>query len=329
MTVKLPVALLAALTLNACAHETPPPQITYDSDAFRPAKTITPPSAPAVPVSINAAMPPNLGVQTPNDPHPPLARVTRANAGALQEPHTDAYLNATQVYGFSDGALYHLYAAPQQVSDVVLEPGETLTAISAGDTVRWAVGDTASGSGATRQVHVMVKPFSAGLKTNLVILTNRRTYHLVLESTGHAAMAAISWTYPSQDLIAGHAVYGAGISTVDTGVALDALNFRYSITGDAPAWRPLRAFDDGSKVYVEFPSRIDQGEAPPLFVVGAQGSTDLVNYRVKGNYYVVDQLFAAAELRLGADPQQVVRIERTDGKPKRSGLSGLFGGGSP
>ncbi len=115
-------------------------------------------------------------------------------------------------------------------------------------------------------------------------------------------------------------------------IALDALNFRYSITGDTPAWRPLRAFDDGSKVYVEFPARIDQGEAPPLFVVGAQGSTDLVNYRVKGNYYVVDQLFAAAELRLGADPQQIVRIERTDGKPKRSGLGAAWqqrSGGDP
>jgi hypothetical protein len=65
-------------------------------------------------------------------------------------------------------------------------------------------------------------------------------------------------------------------------------------------------------VYIEFPERIDQGEAPPLFVVGVHGGSELVNYRVRGNYYVVDQLFAAAELRLGANPQQVVRIDRTD-----------------
>ena len=38
----------------------------------------------------------------------------------------------------------------------------------------------------------------------------------------------------------------------------------------------------------------------------------LVNYRVQGNYYVVDRLFAAAELRLGSDPQRIVRIVRTD-----------------
>ena len=54
---------------------------------------------------------------------------------------------------------------------------------------------------------------------------------------------------------------------------------------------------------------------PPLFVVGPSGDSQLVNYRVRGNYFIVDRLFAAAELRLGQDPQQVVRISRTDGKP--------------
>ena len=44
---------------------------------------------------------------------------------------------------------------------------------------------------------------------------------------------------------------------------------------------------------------------------GADGASNLVNYRVRGNYYIVDQLFDAAELRLGQDHQQVVRIKRT------------------
>ena len=92
---------------------------------------------------------------------------------------------------------------------------------------------------------------------------------------------------------------------------MDALKFRYEIDGDKPHWRPLRAFDDGRKVYIQFPARIDQGEAPPLFVVSSEGETQLVNYRVKGRYYVVDRLFARAELRLGEKDQQVVRIDRT------------------
>lgn len=67
-------------------------------------------------------------------------------------------------------------------------------------------------------------------------------------------------------------------------------------------------------MYIQFPRRIDQGEMPPLFVVGPEGDNQLVNYRVRGSYYIVDRLFAAAELRLGEDSQQVVRISRMDGR---------------
>jgi type IV secretion system protein TrbG len=66
----------------------------------------------------------------------------------------------------------------------------------------------------------------------------------------------------------------------------------------------------------EFPAGIGQGEMPPLWAIGAQGGAELVNYRVQGNHMIVDRLFAAAELRLGGDPQQKVRIVRTDGRPQ-------------
>ncbi|HCR1727050.1 TPA: TrbG/VirB9 family P-type conjugative transfer protein, partial [Pseudomonas aeruginosa] len=80
----------------------------------------------------------------------------------------------------------------------------------------------------------------------------------------------------------------------------------------------LRAFDDGEKVYIQFPAGIAQGELPPLFVIGAQGDGQLVNYRFRAPYYVVDRLFGAAELRLGGDGGDVVRIERTDGVARRN-----------
>ncbi len=139
-------------------------------------------------------------------------------------------------------------------------------------------------------------------------------------------MASVSWSYPSDALITQKAEAAAvqAAAPVDTGIAVQDINFRYAITGDNPPWRPLRAFDDGHKVYIEFPGRIDQGEVPPLFVIGPDGDSELVNYRMRGNYYVVDRLFGAAELRLGQDKQQVVRISRTDGTPPKSG--GLFAG---
>jgi len=244
----------------------------------------------------------------------PRLRVDTANRAALQEPTSDGYINAIQVYPYSDGVLYRLYAAPQEVSDIALQPGETLIAISAGDTTRWVVGDTMSGSGSGKQVHILVKPFAAGLRTNLVVTTDRRSYHLQLESTDRTYMAAVSWTYPQDGLLSPRAdgALPVQVASMQSGLSPADLHFRYAISGDSPPWKPLRAFDDGTHVYIEFPATIAQGEAPPLFVKGADGNSNLVNYRVRGNYYIVDQLFDGAELRLGQDHQQVVRIKRTE-----------------
>jgi P-type conjugative transfer protein TrbG len=244
---------------------------------------------------------------------PPKQRVEAANLAALQEPSSDGYINAIQIYPYSEGALYRLYATPQEVSDIALQPGENLTAISAGDTTRWVVGDTTSGSGATKQVHILAKPFAANLRTNLIITTDRRSYHLQLESTDRTYMAAISWTYPQEGLVTESHSGGtaAPARPTDNIPALDNLHFDYVISGDNPLWKPTRAFDDGTHVYIEFPTSLNQGEAPPLFVAGPGGGSNLVNYRVRGNYYIVDQLFKAAELRLGQDHQLVVHIKRT------------------
>ena len=74
--------------------------------------------------------------------------------------------------------------------------------VSAGDTVRWIVGDTASGAGAGLRVNILVKPTRIGLKTNLVITTNRRTYLLEMSSTPQAWMASASWDYPKDRMLA-------------------------------------------------------------------------------------------------------------------------------
>ncbi|HZG33821.1 MAG TPA: P-type conjugative transfer protein TrbG [Sphingopyxis sp.] len=240
----------------------------------------------------------------------PDAAVTAANKAALREPSRAGYVDAVQVYPYAEGALYRLYAAPGRVTDIALQPGEAVTSVAAGDTLRWTVGDTASGSGEGKRTHILVKPFSAGLRTNLIITTDRRVYHLELESRAGGAMAALEWRYPHDDLIAlrREEAAAAAARPIASGLAVERLDFRYAISGDKPAWRPLRAFDDGRQTYIEFAPSIAVGEAPPLFVIGDDGEAQLVNYRVAGRYYVVDRLFGAAELRLGGKKQQVVRI---------------------
>lgn len=250
--------------------------------------------------------------QSAPDVGTPGERIGAANAAAKIEPTKAGYINAIQVYPYTKGALYQLYAAVNQVTDVALEGGEKLLSVSAGDTVRWVIGDTISGEGKDAQVHILVKPIAPELTTNLVITTDRRTYHLELHATEKTYMASVSWTYPPAALIAlKRELDPAWTTTVDSGPDPASLKFRYRIEGDAP-WKPQRVFDDGTKVYIQFPSGLKQGEAPPLFVIGGDGKPALVNYRVKGTTYIVDRLFAAAELRLGTAPQQVVRIVRTD-----------------
>ncbi|WP_287458886.1 P-type conjugative transfer protein TrbG [Sphingomonas sp.] len=325
---RLYVVPLTLLALAGCASQgKPPPSISLDETVLaqplpeppKPVEVVAVPEPLALPAQLKPL--PELD-EAPVAPEPAdeKVRVSRANAEARIAPTREGYVNAIQVWPFTDGALYQVYASPGRVTVVSLQPGEELVTVAAGDTVRWIVGDTSSGGGADLRVNVLVKPIRSGLKTNLVITTSRRTYLLELTSTERAWMASVSWDYPKDRMLALQRQAQAAQATtpVDTGLSLDKIRFRYAVSGSNPPWKPLRAFDEGEKVYIQFPPGIAQGELPPLFVIGAQGDGQLVNYRFRSPYYVVDRLFGAAELRLGGDGGVVVRIERTDGVARRN-----------
>lgn len=247
-------------------------------------------------------------------PPAPRDRVGAANDAARVEPDRTGFINAIQLFPYADGALYQVYARPGNVTDIALQEGEQLVGagpVAAGDTVRWMIGDTISGTGAAARVHILVKPVRADIATNLVINTDRRTYHLELRANPSVYMASVSWSYPQDELIALRQSNETALraAPVAAGMDLASLNFRYAIDGDKPDWRPLRAFDDGIRVFVEFPESVAQGELPPLFVLGPKNEAELVNYRVSGRYLIVDRLFTRAELRLGGRKgQDKVRI---------------------
>jgi P-type conjugative transfer protein TrbG len=317
------IVLVTSNALGACASSVKVPEIPiFDSPAMAAARREPEPKPPVRYVEVPTPLPlpgqlkpVGKDADKRKDSRSPSERVTAANTAARMEPVKDGYINAIQVYPYTKGALYQLYAAVNQVTDVALEAGERLVSVSAGDTVRWVVGDTTSGDGKEAQVHILVKPVGADLETNLVITTDRRTYHLEMHSSDKTYMASVSWTYPAAELVSlrrqRDEAAASLASIADAGVNIDQLRFRYRIEGDAP-WKPRQVFDDGAKVYIQFPSGLAQSEAPPLFVVGPDGKSALVNYRVRGTTYIVDRLFAAAELRLGTAPQRVVRIVRTD-----------------
>ena len=305
--------MLSATALAGCASMTKPPAISYDASV--------PPLA-AIPAAVTderpkpVLIPPAWTVARGGETAgTPTGRVENANAAARVQPRREGYYNAIQIYPWSEGALYQVYAVPGQITDIALEPGESLTGagpIAAGDTARWIIGDTESGSGMTRRVHILVKPSRPDITTNLIVTTDRRTYMLELRSGEKPYMPSVAWAYPQPP-----ASHHQGVPAAPLMGAVASRNYRYAQTDTGnPPWKPIAVYDDGRHVYVEFPAGIVQGEMPPLFVMGPEGEAQIANSRIYQHILIVDRLFGAAELRLGAgDKQQTVRIVRTDGRP--------------
>lgn len=323
----VPALLICASPLGACATTSavPPAHSIPSGVAALPAAD----PEPAVriveiprPLPLPGQLKPVGDGASPPEPADPRRRVGVANDAARVQPVRDGFLNAIQQYPWTQGALYQVYTAPGQVTDIALQEGEQLVGpgpVAAGDTVRWIIGDTVSGAGPTARVHILVKPTRPDISTNLIINTDRRTYHVELRASLSTWMASVSWTYPHDQLIALRAAQAerARNMPLASGIDVSALDFRYRIGGDRPDWRPVRVFDDGRQIFIEFAEGVAQTDMPPLFVTDDTGDTELVNYRVAGRYMIVDRLFTRAELRLASGRRAArVSIEREDGRRK-------------
>lgn len=241
----------------------------------------------------------------------PASVIRKSQEEARKNPESHGYYNAAMVYDFEPNKLYQVYTAPLRVTDIVLEPSEKITALSGGDTIRWEVTQTGSGSGIDSKSHVLVKPRQSDLKTNLIILTDRRTYHLEIHSSANDAyMASLSWNYP-RPLVVFEQTEAEPSSNPMDGLKPETLNFNYHfVTDRKPSWMPVRAFDDGQKTYVQFDPSRQSRDAPGLFVLSNTGKSEIANYRSSGDYYIIDRLVDIVELRLGTEDPEIVGIER-------------------
>lgn len=314
----LSAALVSTAVVVSAAAQTgapaAPPALTPGSATVAPAGAPPPVAVPAV---ATAPTPPPR--PRPLPPLPGSGIVRAANSQARSYPSAEAYINATLFYDFEAGRLYQVQTSPHFLTAIMLRPGEKLVAKAAGDTVRWVLGETTEGAGAGQQVVVLIKPIRGGLKTNIVLTTDQRTYLIEAASReGGTYTSAVSWNYPQEEMAALAARQAADAVKAQTVVApalaIDQLHFGYDVRpmkGKPPRWQPLRVFDDGTKTYIQFPVNMAATEAPPLFLVGPHDSAELVNYRYLNGYYVVDRLIDVAELRIGEKPQTIVRITRT------------------
>ena len=312
------------LFASACAASVPPPGVAFVR--AQPAPDAPPPPAPVVvrgpqPAPLDPAsaqmkpLPghaPNAGAKPKGSP---LQLASDANHKASATPDRSDYFNAIVQYAYEPGTLYQVYAQPMRITDIALEPGEKILGEPAsGDVVRWLLALGKSMEHGVEQWHVYLKPTRPELETNLAINTDRRSYLLELHSYADTYMAAIVWHYPEDELArlqAQASELGVQQKNSVPVVGIDALNFGYTIqvVKGAPVWTPVQVFDDGRRTFVRFPSAMVLREAPALFVL-RDSETQLVNYRVKNDTYVIDRLIDAAELRVGQKDQEIVRIVR-------------------
>jgi len=237
--------------------------------------------------------------------------------------------NGNKSFRGKDGKVTFLFGAtmprvvtaPLRTTDIQLQPGETIRDVQIGDTVRWMISPSISGEAPYEVSHVIVKPTDVGLKTNLTIFTNRRSYHLNLLSDKNSYMPMIGFKY-ADEINAKWASYqnyqndqkkAQSFNTTpgSTPRNISSLDFNYKISGST-SWKPLRVYNDGVKTYIQMPKSMQFKEAPVLMVLDKHNNKQLVNYRLKGDRYIVDKMFDEAVLIIGVggDQEKIVIQKR-------------------
>jgi type IV secretion system protein TrbG len=297
-------AFSLALTLGACAAKQPPapPPLNLVTEAEPKAEA---PPAPPTQKEILAEQRPE--VQEAIKEHD--------KSGDWATYKTPAYT----LYPYNEGPPPTVDCEPLRTSDIQLQPGETITDVAIGDSERWMATPASSGDPRNPVPHLAVKPQVPAIQTNLTIYTTKHIYHLLLRSRASHAMQEVEFYYPDELITAMKSADSAAkaqqVAAADppaddsvnvvkvANVDPAQLNFAYTVGGPNVPWKPIRAFDDGSHVYIQMPPGMKSSEAPALLVNAGSG-TQMVNYRVKGNYYVVDRLVTDAILVAGVGRDQ-------------------------
>jgi type IV secretion system protein VirB9 len=243
-----------------------------------------------------------------------------------QAPATGADGRVLYTYG---AGMPTVVCAPMRVCVVELEAGEHLSGEPhVGDSVRWVISPAMAGSGRQETPMLVIKPKQAGLDTTLLITTDRRAYYLRLVSKPDDYLARVAFAYPEEEVNRWKAHLAEQearrreefeASQITPVESIEALYFNYRIIGGDQNMRPIRVVDDGKKTYVQLTPNAAARELPALVIIGPKGP-EMVNYRVKGDMYIVDRLFERGALFLGAGKQaRKVEIVRGTYKGKVKG----------
>ena len=107
-----------------------------------------------------------------------------------------AYKSGLVTFTYGSG-IPTVVCALLELTDLAFEKGESILSVQLGDSVRWNIESAISGSANDSVEHLILKPLEAGLKTSMLITTDRRTYHIRLKSTEADFMPAVVFSYPN------------------------------------------------------------------------------------------------------------------------------------
>ena len=235
-----------------------------------------------------------------------LDALSKANShkGAKGKVSRAQVSDATSVRFVYGASRPNLVCSLLHVCDIALEPNETVVDLKVGDSTRWIIERTASGSAQGMIEHIIVKPTDIGLQSNLRIYTDKRTYYLDLSSSDKEFMPQISFIYPEQALqnfaqIKSDLMNKLKTRTIATNsdqdpVLIDNLDFSYRYSGDESLY-PIRTFNDGKKTYLQMPPKLMNSTLPALVVVNgthlfSEDDIAVTNYRIKDNKFIIDGL---------------------------------------
>lgn len=172
-----------------------------------------------------------------------------------------------------------------------------------------------------------IKPLTLNSRTNLTVVTNKRTYYFNLTASekhsfdkkSNNVAYAVEFVYPDENAL--HVKIDPDDYNLPKESDKAIWNYNYSFAGDRKG-KPQRAYDDGEFTYFEFTSRQD---IPAAFSVAPDGTESVVNHRMEGRTLIIHSVGDQFTLRSKDHVTCIFNngIEKADGGP----LS-LFGEGA-
>jgi type IV secretion system protein VirB9 len=192
-----------------------------------------------------------------------------------------------QSIDYVPGQVTRIEATPGYMVTIALAPDEHVETVAVGDGGAWQVNSNRRGD------RLFVKPVAAGVTTNMVVVTDTRTYAFELTPGSGANMVwQLSFHYPSAG--------AQNLAPAGDG----KIAARYSVRGDKNL-RPANIYDDGVHTYIEWPA--DQ-DLPAVYALNSQGQETLANGMMRDGRMVIDSVQNMLVFRIDNRKAQAVRV---------------------